>query len=248
MAAIEEYGLVGDTRTAALVAADGSIDWLCVPSFDGVPVFARLLGGPDGGRFLLGPAGPATVSTRRYRLESATLETTWVCPQGTLTLTEAMVAEVAGELLPTTLLVRRLSASGGAIEARLEFDPRFGERHGKPRVQRRGNLLFCSWRGIVMAVDASPRVPIEPAHPATVVVTPDQPVTIAVGFADREPLVQVPAAAAWRALETDELRWRGWCREITDDLPRREAVVRSLLTLRLLTYSPTGSPVAVRAG
>lgn len=70
---IEDYGLLGDTRTAALVASDGSLDWLCVPRFDGHPVFGRLVGGPDAGAFRLGPAGPATVISRRYRPDSATL-------------------------------------------------------------------------------------------------------------------------------------------------------------------------------
>jgi GH15 family glucan-1,4-alpha-glucosidase len=241
---IEAYGMVGDTRTAALVAPDGTIDWMCVPSFDGVPVFSRLLAGPSAGTFRLGPAGPAVVTARRYRPDSATLETTWDCSGARLTLTEAMVAEVAGRLLPTTLLVRRLEASGGAIEAELFFDPRFGERLDRPRVEHRGDVLFCSWRGTALSLHSAPPVVIEPGRPATVVVTPDRPLTVAVSLADREPLVYVPPADAWRALDADERHWRRWCREITDDVPRREAVVRSLLTLRLLTYSPTGAPVA----
>jgi GH15 family glucan-1,4-alpha-glucosidase len=241
---IEAYGLIGDTRTAALIAPDGAIDWLCVPSFDGEPVFARLLGGPAAGWFRLGPAGLATVTSRRYHPESVTLETTWDCAGGSLTLTDAMVAEVSGRLLPTTLLVRRLAATGAAIEASIEFDPRLGELHRPPRVEHRGEVLLCSWRGIALSVHAAPPVVIEPGRPATVVITPERPLTVAVCVADREPLVHVPPSAAWSALEDDERRWRRWCGQITDDVPRREAVVRSLLTLRLLTYSPTGAPVA----
>ena len=241
---IEEYGLIGDTRTGALVAADGSIDWLCVPSFDGSPVFASLLGGPGAGTFRLGPIGPATVVARRYRTDSATLETAWDCGRGRLTLTEAMVAEVAGQLLPTTLLVRRLAASGSEIEAVLNFDPRFGEGHDRPRVERRGEVLFCAWRGIAMSLHTTAPVVVEPGQPTRVVVSPDKPLTVAVCAADREPLVYVPPIAAWAALEADELRWQEWCRQIAEDVPRRDAAVRSLLTLRLLTYSPTGAPVA----
>ncbi|MBX6752297.1 MAG: glycoside hydrolase family 15 protein, partial [Micromonosporaceae bacterium] len=241
---IEAYGLVGDTRTAALVADDGSIDWLCLPSFDGEPVFARLVAGPAGGVFRLGPSGPSTVVGRRYRPDSATLETTWDCAGGRLTLTDAMVAEIAGHLRPTTLLVRRLRAVGGPIEVALEFDPRFGDTRRPPRARRRGEVLVCTWRSIALSVHAAPYVPIEPGRPHTIVVTPDQPLTVALCVVDGEPLVHVPPDAAWRALHHDERFWHRWCAEITRDVPFRDAVVRSLLTLRLLTYSPTGAPVA----
>jgi GH15 family glucan-1,4-alpha-glucosidase len=184
------------------------------------------------------------VTVRRYRPESNTLETTWECGDARLTLTDAMVAELSGRLLPTTLLVRRLSAVGGPVEATIDFDPRFGEQHERPRVERRGDVLFCGWRRIALSVQTSDGVVIEPGRRGTVVVTPDQPLTVVVCFADREPLVHVPPDVADRAVEDDERFWRAWCAEITNDLPRREAVVRSLLTLRLLTYSPTGAPVA----
>jgi GH15 family glucan-1,4-alpha-glucosidase len=99
-APIGSYGLLGDTRTAALVGDDGAIDWLCVPRFDGEPIFGRLVGGAPAGTFRLGPAGPATLVKRQYRRHTATLETTWAVGDRRLTLTEAMVAEVSGRLLP----------------------------------------------------------------------------------------------------------------------------------------------------
>jgi GH15 family glucan-1,4-alpha-glucosidase len=241
---IEDYALLGDTRTAALVASDGSIDWLCVPRFDGQPVFGRLVGGTGAGSFRLGPAGPARVRARRYRADSATLETTWDTADGSLTLTEAMVGEVAGRLLPTTLLVRRLSADAGPVEATLLFDPRLGVGRRPPRGERRGQVLVASWPGTAVAVQTAPHVRVEPGRPVTVRVEPGRPLTVAVSVADREPLVHVTAAAAWAALEADERAWQAWCRGIDEDLPHRDMVLRSLLTLRLLTYSPTGAPVA----
>lgn len=241
---IEDYGLLGDTRTAALVGSDGSVDWLCIPRFDGQPVFGRLIGGPAAGSFRLAPARRATVMTRRYRPDSATLETTWKTDAGRLTLTEGMVAEVSGRLLPSTLLVRRLTAEDGPVEAVIEFDPRLGEEHRPPRTQHRGAVLVCSWSTMAIALRTTPATTIEPGVSHAVTVTPDRPFTSVMSVADREPLVYVEPDAAWDALEVDELRWQEWCRGIDRRLPQRDAVVRSLLTLRLLTYSPSGAPVA----
>jgi GH15 family glucan-1,4-alpha-glucosidase len=241
---IEDYGLVGDTRSAALISSDGAVDWWCVPRFDGVPMFGRLVGGPDAGAFRLGPAGPARLVGRRYLPETATIETTWETGGGRLTLTEGMVAEVTGRLLPATLLVRRLTATGGQVRAAVDFDPRLGADRRPPRARRRGEVLVCEWSGTAIAVTTTPAVPVWPGRPTAVTVSPGEPLTVAVAVADREPLVYVDPAAAWDALEADQHRWRAWCRDIDAGLPHREAVVRSLLTLRLLTYSPSGAPVA----
>jgi GH15 family glucan-1,4-alpha-glucosidase len=240
---IADYGLIGDTRSAALVSPDGAIDWLCVPRFDGDPLFGRLVGGPRAGTFRLGPAERSRPGGRRYRPESATLETIWDAGTGRLVLTEGMVAEVRGRLLPTTLLVRRLSAEGGPVDATVEFDPHFGAMHRPPKAQRRGAGLVCQWGSTAVAVQASPRLPIEPGRPSRVTVTPERPVTVVLAVASREPLIHVDPDAAWAALLDDERRWRAWSRHV-DDVPHRDAVVRSLLTLRLLTYSPSGAPVA----
>lgn len=241
---IEDYGLLGDTRTAALVASDGSIDWLCIPRFDANPVFGRLVGGRESGKFLLAPADDGTVIRRRYRPQTATLETTWQTEAGRLTLTEGMVAEVSGQLLPPTLLVRRLTAEDGPVEVFLEFDPRLGEGQAAPTVQQRGAVLVCTWPTTAVALTISPTMRIEPRRLQTVVVQPNRPLTLAMSVADREPLIYVDPDTAWAALEADERRWQDWCGQIDADLPHRDAVVRSLLTLRLLTYSPSGAPVA----
>ncbi|MFU8875778.1 glycoside hydrolase family 15 protein [Micromonospora sp. SL4-19] len=243
-APISDYGLLGDTRTAALVASDGGLDWLCVPRFDGEPLFGRLVGGPDAGWFRVGPAQPAAVVERRYRQHTATLETTWAVGSGRLTLTEGMVAEVRNRLLPATLIVRRLSAEEAAVDAVVEFDPRLGARHRRPRAQQRRQGLVCEWGPLAVSLGCAPELTIEPGRPTSITVSPGRPVTLVLAVVHREPLIHVEPEAAWDVLLEDENRWRAWTAEIDESLPFREPVVRSLLTLRLLTYSPSQAPVA----
>ncbi len=242
-APIADYGLLGDTRTAALVSAEGSVDWLCAPAFDGDPVFGALLGGPEAGRFLAGPAEPAPLMSRRYCPETATLETVWAQGDGRLILSEAMIAEVAGGLLPTTVLIRRLAADGSPVRVTVLFDPRVGELHRRPRV-RRGQDLVCDWGPLAASLGTSPYLDVEPERPLTVTVVPGKPLTLVLALAYGEPLIHIDPAAAWDLVERDESRWQAWTEEIDGSLPYRDEVVRSLLTLRLLTYSPSGAPVA----
>jgi GH15 family glucan-1,4-alpha-glucosidase len=241
---IGDYALLGDTRTAALVSNSGAIDWFCAPRFDDEPVFGRLVGGPAAGSFRLGPVEPATLVQHRYRRLSATVETTWRVGERRLTLTDAMVAEVAGRLLPTTVLVRRLSAEGGPVDASVEFDPRRGKDHRTPRVGRRGADLVCEWGSIALSLGTAPELDVAPGQLTTLTVVPGGPVTFVMAVAHREPLIHVDPARAWELVAEDEARWRAWTTEIDRQMPYREAVVRSLLTLRLLTYSPSGAPVA----
>lgn len=241
---IADYGLIGDTRTAALVSSGGAIDWMCVPHFDGEPLFGRLVGGPNAGTFRAGPATAAQLVGRRYRPGTATIETTWQTNQARLTLTEGMVAELAGRLMPTTLLVRRLCAEDGPIEASVEFDPRLGAAHRVPRAVRRTHGLVCSWGSLAVALDTNFRLDIEPGRVTPVTVEPGRPLLLVLAVAQHEPLIHVDADAAWGAVEADERRWQAWTEAIDADIPFRDAVVRSLLTLRLLTYSPSGAPVA----
>ncbi|UZX03323.1 glycoside hydrolase family 15 protein [Arthrobacter sp. CDRTa11] len=240
---IADYGLLGDTRTAALVSIEGGVDWFCAPTFDGEPVFGALLGGTEAGTFLMGPAVPSRPASRRYLPGTATLETAWASDHGTLVLTEAMVAEVAGQLLPTTVLVRRLTAEGAPVAASVCFDPRLGERHRRPRVRHGGNLV-CEWGPLALSLGCSPALQLEPGRPEAVTVVPGQPVTLVLAVAYGEPLIHVDPAAAWELVEADSARWRTWTEEVDTRIPFREPVLRSLLTLRLLTYSPSGAPVA----
>lgn len=242
---IADYGLLGDTRTAALVSSDGAIDWMCAPHFDGDPIFGRLVGGAAAGTFEVRPDPPGAPTRRRYRGNSATLETTWTVDGSRVTLTEGMVAEPAGRLLPATLLVRRVEVEGPPVDVSVTFDPSRGDAHEVPRTElRRVGGLVCTWGSLAIALDTSPRITIEVGRTTSVRVSEDEPLTLVLAVASHEPLVAVPPGAAWAALATDEQRWEAWAGGIDDDLSFRDAVVRSLITLRLLTYAPSGAPVA----
>lgn len=241
---ISDYGLIGDTRTAALVSSDGAIDWMCAPRFDSDPLFGRLVGGPAAGSFRAGPTASTAPVVRRYRPGTATLETTWDTHGGRLTLTEGMVAEPERRLLPPTLLVRRLTAGGRPVPVTIEFDPRVGERNRAPRWERRAHGLVCRWGPLAIGLDTDRVVAIEPGRPVMVTLEPGRPLTLVLVTAFHEPLIHVEPGLAWSLLEADERRWRAWTDTIDADIPHRDPVVRSLLTLRLLTYSPSGAPVA----
>ncbi|MEP6893699.1 MAG: glycoside hydrolase family 15 protein [Gaiellaceae bacterium] len=243
-ASIGDYGLVGDTRTAALVGPQGSVDWLCLPHFDGVPVFGRLVAGGRGGRFALSPVDPVARTARRYVPGTTVLETRWLVGVGELVLTEGMVSDVVGSLFPTMCMVRRLEAIGGPVRVELVVDPRFGDDRVLGTFRREGLGAVWERDGLALAVSCDPALPIVPSEPIEVVVEPGCPMTVALVGAFRGPLTLVDPRDAWGALLTDAERWRGWSASIAYDGRRRDVVERSLITLRLLTYSPSGAPVA----
>jgi GH15 family glucan-1,4-alpha-glucosidase len=242
--AIRDLGLLGDTRTAALVDKRGRIVWLCLPHFDGEPAFGALVAGDGGGLFALGPAGDAEVVRRRYRSRSTVLETTWQVGAAELALTEGMVAEVEGSRFPTFCLVRRLEARGGPVDCAVCFDPRFGIERREPRTRSTRAALVCVDRGTAMALTADHDLGLQPGRVVEFALHPEQPLTVVLTAAHRGPLTHLTPDAAWHALLEDDARWRRWSAQIDYDGPFAAAVERSLITLRLLTYSPSGAPVA----
>lgn len=242
---IGEYGLIGDTRTAALVAPDGSIDWLCLPRFDSSPVFGRLVGGEEAGSFSISPDEPTSMAERRYRGDTATLESRWTVDGGLLVVADSMVAEVSGRLLPEHLLVRRVAARGRPVRVRIEISPRFGYRREQVRrVRRRNDFLLVDHGDIVLAVGSDSGQSLELDRPNVVEVTPERPITVVVSASQGGPAYLVPPAAAAREAVRDETRWQQWSDSLATGNQHRAAAVRSLITLQLLTYSPSGAPVA----
>lgn len=239
---IGDYALIGDTRAAALCSASGSIDWLCLPRMDSDPVFGRLVGGPGAGHFSISPAGVREVR-RRYRPDSAILETTWTTDGGEVLLTEGMVLDVSSSLMPQMALVRRVEARGRGATVRVEFDPRLGLPGSAPRVRRAGGEMVCTWGSLALSLGASSGVLVEPGTSVEVALE-SKPVTFVLGMADRQPLVFLDPDEAWRQLEACDEWWREWCGGAGHEGAFHEPVMRSLITMRLLTYSPSGAPVA----
>lgn len=222
----------------------GSVDWLCLPRFDSEPIFGRLVGGDRAGRFSF-DVEEARLVGRRYRENSAVLETSWRTSGGEVTLTEGMVLRVTGRLLPQSLLVRRLECRGGPARVRVTFDPREGFSGARlGGFDRISGALVCKRGTMALSLQSVPDLPVVPGQELRFEVRPGHPVTFALGMTDRQPLVFVAPRYAFGLLEETDRWWREWASLITYQGPRSGSVIRSLITLRLLTYSPSGAPVA----
>jgi GH15 family glucan-1,4-alpha-glucosidase len=236
---IEDYALIGDCKSAALVSCDGSIDWWCAPRFDSPPCFAALLGTPDHGRFLIGPREEVRRRRRAYRKDSLVLETELETASGTVALLDAMPPQSAGPDI-----VRVVEGRGGRVPLRIELVIRFDYGSIVPWVERidggiravggpdtlylRGpaELRGEALRTVAdIEVSAGERIGFTLSWTPTLAGEPDPP--------DPE-----------RALRETERFWHEWAGRCRYDGPWRDAVLRSLITLKALTYSPSGGLVA----
>jgi GH15 family glucan-1,4-alpha-glucosidase len=242
---IADYALIGDTRTAGLISKSGSVDWMCLPRFDGLPVFGRLVDRRSGGSFSISLANAKEVR-RSYLQGSAVLETSVSTSTGEAHLVEGMVANVDGALLPQSLLVRRVECTSGDIGMRVLFDPRLGFPGSPPgRTMRPAHgRLICEWGSLAVGFACEPAAAIEPGSETELALSAGQSLTVVMSVADRSPVVWVPGSTAVRLLADTDRWWRGWSDELDYEGPFPEAIVRSLLTMRLLTHSPSGAPVA----
>jgi GH15 family glucan-1,4-alpha-glucosidase len=240
---ISDFALIGDTRTAALFSSAGSIDWMCVPSFDGEPLFGRLIGGAQGGSFAIGVDATQQLG-RRYRPDSAVLETLVQAQTGTGRILDGMVVDVSGELLPQLVLVRHVDCEIGRLRLRVMFDPKLGLPGRPPRAAKRAGGLVCEWGSLAVALRSSRPLDLSPGKEAEVELSQGSSLTLVMTLADRSPLVFVSPRRAIELLQGAEGWWRDWIADIDYDGPYAAAVRRSLVTLQLLTFSPSGAPVA----
>ena len=241
---IEDYALLGDTQTAALVGLDGSIDWLCFPRFDSGAVFAALLGTPDHGRWLIAPSGPVASTSRRYQGDTLILETEFVTDDGTVRLIDFMPPR--GQAPD---VIRIVEGVAGHVPMRMELCLRFDYGRVVPWVRQGGH---DGETGVLVAV-AGPdscwfRTPVETRGEnmrtvADFVVGPGEKVPFVLTW--RESNLPAPKAVnADRSLEQTRRYWSDWLSDCTYDGSWRGPVIRSLITLKALTYAPTGGIVA----
>ena len=238
---IEDYAIIGNMRTAALVGNQGSIDWLCIPRFDSGACFAALLGNVENGRWLIAPQGERHSVKRRYREGTLILETEFVTESGAVTLIDFMpVAERRDQLD----LIRIVTGTRGSVAMQMEILLRFDYGHVVPWVRRRPYGLNA-----IAGPDAIQlRTPVK---------LQSRDFTTRSEFIVKEGQT-VPFSLTWypsnehpprskdprRMLSGTETWWQQWSSRCTVKGPWSDNIRRSLITLKALTYSPTGGIVA----
>lgn len=236
---IEDYALIGDCETAALVGRNGSIDWLCWPAFDSDACFAAILGTHKNGRWLIAPRENAPRISRRYLGNTLILETRFETKSGTVALIDFMPPR--GKASDIVRLVRGVS---GTVKMRMEFVIRFGFGADIPWVRRMDHslLAICGQDMTVL------RTPVETRGEdlttiAEFEVRADEtvPFVLTYGPSHLEPPASIDPELA---LQKTEKFWQDWCGRCTRDGDYQALVVRSLITLKALTFAPTGGIVA----
>ena len=244
--AIADYALIGDCRTAALVSRDGSIDWLCLPSFSSPSVCARLLD-PAGGHVSLRPVGPFT-AIRRYLDGTAVLETTFETPTGSARVLDCLpIVDGIEQIRPLREVLRVVEGVVGTVELRAVIDPRPDYARRSARLRRRRWLgWFFTWDDQVLHVGTD--IALSEAGPALAgdfSVAAGERRALSLSHSAGEPAVIPPLGAeADRRVADTVAWWQSWSERVAYAGTHRAAVVRSAITLKLLSFAPSGAIVA----
>lgn len=244
-APIEQYAAIGDGRTVALVAADGAIDWWCLPDVDSGAVCWALLDAEGGGRFTMQPTATHTIR-RRYLPDTNVLETTFTTTSGEIRVTDALLLGQPG-LSPLRELYRRVDGVSGRVPVRWQLSPRFDFgrtptqllwRAGIPVAQGHGQALgVCTWGA------GDPQLTMTTIG-GDFCLEAGESAGLLLAYAGAEPLVLPPRAAVEDRLLQTCRTWQEWTRSRSYDGPWRETVLRSALALKLLVYAPSGALAA----
>ncbi|MFE6939728.1 glycoside hydrolase family 15 protein [Streptomyces chartreusis] len=241
---IEDYALIGDMHSAALVGRDGAIDWLCLPRFDSEAFFASLLGTEEHGFWRIGPTHtdctrPSAADTRRYRGDSLVLESEWTTAHGTVRVVDMMTRTDGAPQL-----IRLVEGLSGRARMRSVFRPRFGYGHTRPWVHQVGDRIVAVAGPDSVWLDTTARTCVDD-HTVSSDFTVSAGERVAFTISWQPSHQQQPALPdPEQALEAIGTFWHEWAEHCTYSGPYREAVVRSLITLKALTYDPTGGIVA----
>jgi GH15 family glucan-1,4-alpha-glucosidase len=244
-APIEDYAAIGDGRAIALVAIDGSIDWLCVPTLDAAPVLFSLLDPERGGSFTLRPRSEF-VARRRYIDDSNVLETIFTTSSGTAKVTDALLLD-GGALLPWLELVRQVECLEGEVELEwsLTARPRWGRND--PNAFMREDVAFVEWDHEAIAVLSydcgTAKTRRGEVYGRFTIERPAKAMLAALYFKEM-PYAVPPRAELELRLERTRDYWQTYAREIPYDGPWLESVRRGVLVQRLLTFEDTGAIVA----
>ena len=246
--AISDYALIGDCRSAALVSRAGSVDWLCLPDFSSPSLFAALIDAERGGRFAIVPAGQFR-SSRRYAGATPLLETRFDTDAGAARLLDAMPAGDPDSLQPQRELLRIVEGIEGRAAFDVRFEPRPGYARARVPLRRRGPSVFTCSSGnehLLLRCD----VPLELAPDGASAygrfeIGAGERVCFSLAYAHRDIAVILPTGAgAAERLERTRAWWDEWARGCACYGPHREMVLRSALTLKLMTFAPSGAVVA----
>ncbi|MEU3663321.1 glycoside hydrolase family 15 protein [Streptomyces sp. NPDC032940] len=238
---IEDYALIGDQQTAALVSTDGSVDWLCLPRFDSAACFARLLGDEDNGHWRIAPVGAGRCTRRAYRPDTLVLDTEWETDDGAVRVTDFMPQR---DRAPD--LVRVVEGLRGEVTVHSVLRLRFDYGSVVPWVRR------TDGHRVAVAGPDSAWLRSEPevrswgqdfgTHAEFTVAEGEKVAFVLTWHPSHEP--RPPLIDPYESLEHSVEDWRAWAAHCRYDGPHRDAVVRSLITLKALTYRPTGGIVA----
>jgi GH15 family glucan-1,4-alpha-glucosidase len=239
---IEDYGVIGDLHTVGLVGLNGSIDWLCLPHFDSPSCFTKLLGTDDHGFWQLAPAGgPENVmaTRRRYREDSLVLETEFDTPTGTVRVTDCMPMRDSNPHV-----VRLVEGIAGTVDMHMGLAVRFDYGEVVPWVTSTNGLtrMTAGPDAVALWHHVEPEGKgMQTVADFTVREGESIPFTL-VWYPSHE--TPPPPLDATYAITLTDVYWKEWASQCTYEGPWREAVVRSLITLKALTYEPTGGIVA----
>ncbi len=242
---IEQYALIGDTHSCALVGLDGSIDWLCLPRFDSAACFAALLGTEDHGRWLIAPVAESVQVTRAYRGRSLILDTEFSTSGGRVRVTDYMPQRDR-----RADICRRVEGLDGEVTMRFDFVLRFDYGRVVPWVRRtvdsdghRVVLAIAGPDGVCLRGDFLPPRGTELRHQGEFTVSAGEVLDFSMTwYPSHHPVPR--ALDSDKRLQRTEQFWHEWAGRCRYDGPYADAVQRSLLTLKALTYAPTGGIVA----